>query len=424
MLTGEQQKIIDLFLGGNNVFMTGSGGTGKTHMIRQIRQQLKGENVQVCAMTGCASVLLGCGAQTLHSWANIGIANGENEIIATSIANCKYKSSNWSKIDILIVDEISMMSKKLFELLNLIGKKVRKNSQYFGGIHLLFSGDFYQLAPIGNTGCDNSKYCFESDIFLNVFKKQNIVQLTNSFRQSDACFFELLNQIRVGKISKHNTELLSKFTTNNTEKPKMYLFPTRKQVDEYNHSVLSQLNSPIYTHIKQIIVPKTAQCGQKILCKQEIEQEIKQIEKQFSGSNILELKVGCKVMIIVNLSTFIVNGTQGTLLRYSIDGHPVVQIGENIDVEITPYKWESPKCPQIYLRQYPLILAYAISIHRCQGMGLSEASVDIGQNVFADGQTYVGLSRLRSLAGLQLVNFDPLKITINQKVAEFYNGIN
>lgn len=423
MLTKEQQKSLQLFSEGNNVLVTGSGGTGKTHIIRKLRNDFPNSNVQICAMTGCAAVLLECNACTLHSWAGIGLANTKKDEIVASIMKSRCKVQKWRDVDILIIDEVSMMSKKVFELLNAIGKSARNNSDFFGGIQVFFSGDFYQLPPIGGDNVDDSQYCFESNFFFDVFHKHHIIQLTTSFRQNDGAFFELLNEIRVGKITKHSCKYLRQCASENTETTPMCLLPTRKQVDEYNQKALSKLDTLTFTHQKQLKVPDVAQCGNRNLCKQEIEQEIKQIERQFSGADMLELKLGCKVLIIVNLSNAIVNGTQGILTKYSTHGHPVVQIGEGNEIEILPHKWQSSKCPKIYLEQYPLILAYALSIHRSQGMGLSEASIDIGANIFANGQTYVGLSRLRTLTGLQLLNFEPSKILVNQKVRSFYDKI-
>jgi ATP-dependent DNA helicase PIF1 len=156
----EQTASLELFNQGKNVFLTGPGGTGKSLLIKQMVEQSKslGKLCQVCALTGCAALLLNMKATTIHSWGGIGIG-GE---VATLISNIrKYKKvDNWLT-DILVVDEVSMMSKSLFELLDTIGKKLRKNTKPFGGIQLVFCGDFYQLPPIDDS------FCFESELLIN-----------------------------------------------------------------------------------------------------------------------------------------------------------------------------------------------------------------------------------------------------------------
>ena len=148
-LTEDQVEIFEAFERGENIFMTGPGGCGKSYMIKHMMQYSKdAKHTQVCAMTGCAAVLLECGASTLHSWAGIGLCkNTEDHIIITRISMNKYKRKKWKQANILIIDEVSMMSKRLFELLDQIGKKIRNISKPFGGIQVIFSGDFYQLPP-------------------------------------------------------------------------------------------------------------------------------------------------------------------------------------------------------------------------------------------------------------------------------------
>ena len=153
-LSPEQIYTLDKFKEGTNIFLTGPGGSGKTELIRQmvtISNETK-KKIQVCALTGCAAVLLSCKAKTIHSFAGIGLANGSIDEIVKKVISTRYKTKNWTNIDILIVDEVSMMSKKIFDCLDLIGKKSRKNDKPFGGIQLVFSGDFYQLPPIGSVG--------------------------------------------------------------------------------------------------------------------------------------------------------------------------------------------------------------------------------------------------------------------------------
>ena len=158
----KQLNIIESFIDGKNIFMSGPAGTGKSYLIKIIKELCVKhyKKCQVTALTGCASLLLDCQAKTIHSWAGIDINNFDLNVNLVRIKN-KKKVSNWTDIDVLIVDEISMMSPELLELLDSIGKIIRGNDKPFGGIQLIFSGDFFQLPPINKTD-NEKKLCFES----------------------------------------------------------------------------------------------------------------------------------------------------------------------------------------------------------------------------------------------------------------------
>jgi ATP-dependent DNA helicase PIF1 len=151
-LSEEQKQAFNKYVRGDNIFITGPGGAGKSALIRMIYADAysKFKDIHVTAMTGCASILLNCKAKTLHSWAGIGLGNGTTEYLINKIKKNKFLKAIWKATEILVVDEVSMLSLKLFEMLNAIGKAVRGNSKPFGGIQLIFSGDFFQLPPVGD----------------------------------------------------------------------------------------------------------------------------------------------------------------------------------------------------------------------------------------------------------------------------------
>ena len=227
ILSDEQEQALTAFNNGSNLLLTGPGGSGKTALIKKMVETSKanGKNIQVCALTGCAAVLLNCQAKTVHSWAGIGLANGPADLVIKRIVGNKKKTHNWKKVDILIIDEVSMMSQKIFEILDGIARGVRKQNSHlpFGGIQLVFSGDFYQLPPVSSSANNTSlsiggggygyeyddsaasAFCFESPIWESTI--DTVVQLKKIFRQTDDVYTNILNRIRVGKLSKSSFDI-------------------------------------------------------------------------------------------------------------------------------------------------------------------------------------------------------------------------
>ena len=298
-LSLEQQLAFDEFNSGNNIFITGPGGSGKTELIRQIFKSTK-RRIQVCALTGCAAILLECKAKTIHSWAGIGIANGTVEEVVSKCTSNKFKMSQWIKTDVLIIDEVSMMSQKIFDILNLIGKKMRKNDKPFGGIHLIFSGDFYQLPPIGSDEA-SSAFCFESEDWVSTFK--SIIKLKTIFRQTDQTYSTILNQIREGVLYKSGVDKLNEHLNkplpcDASFKPTI-LMSRRKDVDAINCEEMGKLSDEskvVYT-LKKVILDKWS----KQSSEKQDENEHKSLINNIIADNEIVLKKGAQVMCISNI---------------------------------------------------------------------------------------------------------------------------
>ena len=248
-LSKEQQLAFDKYVQGHNIFITGPGGSGKSALIRLINDHAykKFKDIHVTALTGCAAVLLNCKAKTLHSWSGIGLGNGTIEQLITKIKKNKFAKALWKGTDILVVDEVSMLSLKLFDVLNAIGKSVRNNMKPFGGIQLIFSGDFFQLPPVGDhSEPDTQRFCFESEDWNAVFHPSCQIQLVKIFRQTDEKYSTILNQIREGKIKRKSNDLLLEyvgrsFDPNLVAEPTK-LFPTRNKVENINNTKMSSLH--------------------------------------------------------------------------------------------------------------------------------------------------------------------------------------
>jgi ATP-dependent DNA helicase PIF1 len=439
-LSKEQQIAFDKYKNNDNIFISGPGGTGKTALIKKIYEHaiLNEKNIQVCALTGCAALLLNCKAKTLHSWAGIGFGNGSFEDNLKKITSNSFKKKVWKDIEILIVDEVSMLSLKLFNMLNMIGKHIRKNhEQSFGGIQLIFSGDFYQLPPVPNKN-DNSniEFCFESSEWLNTFDINNHINLVKIFRQSDETFSNILNEIRVGKIKRSTNDLLlkhvgRKIDDNLIVKP-VKLYPLRSSVDYINNYEMNLLESESkdyklkYVYDTYILTEKEKQIRANF-SENEIKFELDQIAANLNCDKTITLKIGSQVMCIVNkeITSDIVlcNGSQGVITNIDKFGLPIVKFNNGYEITMSPHIWQSENIPGIGVTQIPLILSWALTIHKSQGATLDTAEIDIGSNIFECGQTYVALSRVKSLEGLYLDSFDYKRIKVNNKVREFYKKL-
>jgi len=450
-LSNEQKYAFDLYKKGKNVFVTGPGGTGKTRLIENFVEHSIKMNIktQVCALTGCATILLPkmCNARTLHSWSGIRLCKGENKkIVETAIKNKKIKSA-WKTVRILIIDEVSMMSLKILEVLNKIAQTVRGNVAPFGGIQTVFLGDFYQLPPVATYGDpDTENFCFQSSLWNKLFPTDNTVVLKTIFRQSDPVYRDILTQIRIGCLTKRNSDILENCvgrefdaTKYNGCKPTK-LFPTRAKTDNLNNTMFAQLEGKEYqfpyirktncrTQLdsnKPLSLEKLQKCS--TLPDTVIEYEVNQLVNNSSCPEVLCLKEGAIVMCTVNLDmdNGICNGSQGIITGFmetSQGALPEVTFVNGVKKLLDLHYVQSEEYPAIAIGYIPLCLAWALTIHKIQGATLTMADIDVGNQIFECGQTYVALSRVQSLDGLYLSAFNPNKIKINGYVSQFYDSI-
>jgi len=440
-LSYEQQLAFQKYTEGRNVFITGPGGTGKSELIRRIYQHASSrfKDIHVCALTGCAAILLNCKAKTLHSWSGIGLGNSPIDSLIKKIKGSKFLRALWKDTDILVVDEVSMLSLHLFNLLNQLGKAVRGNSKPFGGIQLIFSGDFYQLPPVGNRDePETMQFCFESADWNSIFSRECQIQLVKIFRQKDDVYSTILNQIRVGKIKRKSNDLLLRYVGREYDKNLVAeptkLFPTKSKVENINNTKMSLLETretsyelKYHTDLKMTAIEKSI--------RNEFNELSIKMELDFLAGNLIcekdiKIKVGCQVMCVVNVksdiddSLEICNGSQGIVTGFcSATGFPFVKFNNGIEKVMPRHTWLSDKIPGVGVSQVPLILAWALTIHKSQGATLDTAEIDVGSGIFECGQTYVALSRVKSLDGLYLTSFDAKRIRINKKVQQFYDSL-
>lgn len=441
-LSKEQQIAFEKFKNGENLFISGPGGTGKTHLIKEMVSYAKEQStdIQVCAMTGCAALLLECSAKTIHSWSGIKRANKSIDDTCKEIAHSSYYKKSWKKTDILIVDEVSMMSAHIFEMLNTIGKRLRKRmSEPFGGIQVIFVGDFYQLPPVSINEEDESKsqFCFQSTVWYDVFQKSNHVLLEHIFRQKDPQYKSILLEIREGNISEESINLL-KQRVRKSEQDHVTIYPKKYSVDRKNEEMFAKIHEPIHDFnvridkdLTRIVeTDKEFDDHQRFLSRNisKVGEEI-EINYLLTGAPMtsrLCLKVGTRVMCTINkdLALGICNGSQGIVTGFQEKSKiPIVKFDNGVTLPMDYHCWQSEFCPRIAIYQIPIIWAWSITIHKIQGATLDSGEMDVGGHIFEYGQTYVALSRIRSLEGLYLSQFDASRIKANPIVKQFYEDL-
>jgi len=421
-LTIKQKEALNSILDGKNVFLTGPGGTGKSHLLKIFIEHYNKINIlsdsekelYVTSTTGISSLLIN--GKTLHSYAGIGLGNKSYDFYIDKIKK-NYKLKNrWRNTKILIIDEISMLEPELFEKLEIIARKVRNNEKKFGGIQLVISGDFLQLPPV-----NSNKLCFESNIWSDMIDKTFYFQ--ENLRQDNKEFQDILNKIRLGNVDEDVKNCLSSCINRN--KTNLLIEPTilyskRHMVKEYNSDKLKLLSSNDKQIYKSTIEYKNIKDEYK-----EAYAEI--INKMCDVENEIELTIGTQVMLVVNgIDDNLANGSIGKIIKFD-NNYPVVLFTNGIEKLITEYKWslsdDNKKEPNVYKFQIPLVLAWAITIHRAQGATLDYIETDLGYSIFEYGQVYVVLSRVKTIEGIFIKNINFNKIKANPKAIEFYNNL-
>lgn len=435
----EQQELaFNSYKGGENIFITGPGGCGKSYFIKKVYEDAlqNHKKVSVTSMTGCSAILLGCNATTIHRWGTLGLGNSDPVQLTRKIMKMK-RTGNYIETDLLIIDEVSMLNEKLFETLDTLCKRLRKEPNIpFGGMQLIFSGDFYQLPPVckDKTNTKESNFCFQSALWDETF--HNIYLFNESFRQQeDTEFCKMLMEIRKGQVSFDTVEKLvecSKKRINDDDPVKpTKIFPIKKTVDNINKTELSKLTEKMYKYNVSVYHNEKKIMDIGLIQEKELKNMIDYTCQNSIFEQELELCIGCQVMCISNINQEIglVNGSQGVVNKfvYSSENqqyYPVVKF-DNIDepITITENGWTLENNEHYQLKQLPLILSWAITTHKSQGLTIQKALIDIGSNVFEYGQTYVALSRMTSMDGLYLSRINAKKIKAHPEVMKFYNNL-
>lgn len=435
--TEEQSQVLGAIGEGKSVFISGSAGTGKTFLVEHIIKQLKKihgkSGVFVTASTGVAACALN--GMTLHSFAGTGWGKDDRVQLLSSVVSNRRAYNRWNKVKALVIDEISMIGAAFFEKLEYIARAVRGKDQVWGGMQLVVSGDFFQLPPVPEKEDGKQKeYAFEADCWDASFELQ--MELTKVFRQADPQLVKLLQGIRKGENDPDDLNLFEQCYAQPEDDPlAVQLFPRIDDVSRVNRRKLLSLN-------EEIIVYNALDVGD--------DQWKKQLTSGIAPERA-ELCVGARVMLCKNIRprSKLVNGATGTVVgfvdesRDSIPENPTYEkaqtdiarmcshgcllpvvkfdFGEKFIVDIEEWYVMDGEMKVAVRKQIPLVLAWALSIHKCQGMTLDRLHTDL-QRAFGCGMVYVALSRVKTLDGLHLSGFCPGKIKADPKVLQFYKN--
>ena len=404
LLNEEQKYALKCVSEGNNILLTGSAGTGKSYTIKYIIEYLNNANKKyaITASTGTAAVIIG--GQTLHSFLGLGLGTGTVKEILNNILKNKKKHESILNLEVLIIDEISMIDKDLFEKISLILSIIKSNDVYFGNIQIILVGDFCQLAPV------KGKYCFLADIWNKMNIK--IVLLEKLIRHDeDLLFQQILKIVRKGRCTDNIIKVLNKLKDTEFENGIIptKLYPINVNVDKINNIEIEKLKA----------------CGNISKTYTAISSSDKEKEV---GKFTIELTLNAQIIIIrnINVEESLVNGTRGIVKHLGNDFVVINDINGNIHTikYFTDTFNNSISSKSSYIIHMPIRICYALSIHKSQGMTIDALELDLGPNIFTCGQSYTALSRAKKLSSIKIIDIDKDSFRTNIDVKNFYKDCN
>jgi ATP-dependent DNA helicase PIF1 len=411
----KQQLGFDKFKEGGNLFISGSGGCGKTFLINVIIDECSKTNIKfgVTSSTGISATHIK--GTTIHSFLKLGIGNINVYKIYTKIIKNSASYRKLSQLQLLIIDEISMINKTLFDKINRLLQLINKNDKPFGGIQVILSGDFCQLKPV-----KSDLFCFESVVW-NLLNLE-IIHLVKGMRQVDTNFKNMLFNIRFGNCTNkiYNTLFQHYKNTKDVEFLEGEIKPTILYSNNIN---VNRINMIEHNKLKE----KSNKSKVYKISYNKWNYLVEKYLKDNTIDEMIELCVNDQIFITYNIdiSDGISNGTRGIVTDIDWDGGVTVKLIDGRDI-IIPYQQipimdtDKGKKTNIILSYLPIKLAYSITIHRSQGMTIDFLSVDLGPTIFEYGQFYVSLSRGVSLERIIITNLCRKGVKCHEKVLKFY----
>ena len=396
----KQEIALEVMLTGESVLLTGSAGAGKTYVLNQFIRisRSNGKHVSVTATTGLAATHLG--GTTVHSWSGIGVNDELPQGFAEHLS--KSRREIIEKTDILIIDEISMLHDFRLDMIDTVCRLVRSKDEPFGGIQLIMSGDFFQLPPINRGDARAGGFVVNSKVWQEL--DPAICYLEDQYRQDDEVLLDILDSIRSGTLKRHHAEKLLKRVDEQPLEGELLteLHTVNVDVDSLNDKKLDELEGD------EIFYTQTTTGSHNY---------VENLQRSVLAPGVLRIKKGALVMAVKNSpDRKYVNGSLGTVIDFeSGTDYPIVQFKNGKTVTMMPNTWElrDGDKKRASISQIPLRLAWAITVHKSQGMTLDGARIDL-RKAFVEGMGYVALSRVKNLRNLYLLGINQMALRISQ----------
>ena len=397
----DQELALAILLSGRSALLTGAAGTGKTHLLNTFIAQARkrGKKVSVTATTGLAATHLG--GNTIHSWSGIGV----NDHLPNNFFErlSKTRRDVISKTDVLIIDEISMLHDFRLDMIDKVLRTVRENDQPFGGIQLVMSGDFFQLPPVNRPNEQGGGFVVYSDAWQEL--QPAVLYLERQYRQNDERLLEILTALRTGDVRRHHVEaLLARTEVEPPDGDITELHTVNVDVDDINIQKLAELPGEERSY-------QQTTTGSKIY--------VENLQRSVLAPENLVIKLGALVMAVKNSpQKLYANGSIGTVVDFEpLTEYPVVEFRDGHQVTMVPDIWElrDGERKRASISQVPLRLAWAITVHKSQGMTLDAAKIDL-RKAFVEGMGYVALSRVRDLDNLYLYGINRRALEVSPDV--------
>lgn len=404
----KQKDALKILEAKNNVLLTGPAGSGKTFLLNKYIAHLKKKNigVAVTASTGIAATHLG--GRTIHSWAGIGIKDSLSSKEIYALTKRAYLKKQFLKTSVLVIDEVSMLHAHRLDMIDSVCQAFKKNSLPFGGMQVVMSGDFFQLPPI-SSGQDEAEFVYKANVWSEMDLR--VCYLDEQHRQNDKKISSILKSFRQDKVDAETIKLLAGRLN---QKPKNGVNPVRLythnvDVDSINNTELRKITSPEFTY-------RMTDEGEKKL--------VESLKKNCLVPEDLILKRGALVMFVKNKfneeKIVYVNGTTGIVVDFNENNYPIVRLSSGEEIVALPDSWTIDDEEKILAKitQVPLRLAWAITVHKSQGMTLEAAEIDLSRS-FGYGMGYVALSRLTKLNGLYLLGINEMAYKLDPQVFSY-----
>lgn len=399
----DQQLALEILLSGENVLLTGPAGSGKTFLLNQFIRiaEAEGKHVSVTATTGLAATHLG--GTTIHAWSGIGVHDELPEDFEDYLL--KSRRDIIETTDVLIIDEISMLHDYRLDMVDYVARKVRDDERPFGGLQVVLCGDFFQLPPVNRHDSRDGGFVVNAAVWEQL--EPTVCYLGEQHRQEDAVLLDILNSMRRDDLRRrHASALLERVEAVLPGGEVTELHTVNVDVDRINAERLRSL--PGKEHRFQAVTTGK-------------ENYVASLKRSCIAQETLVLKEGALVMAIKNSpERKYVNGSIGTVQRFEeLTEYPVVEFRNGRTVTMKPDTWElrDGDKKRASLSQIPLRLAWAITVHKSQGMTLDAARIDL-RKAFVEGMGYVALSRVRTLEGLSLIGINQMALKISPEAAE------